>query len=395
MISLDNSHTRPNVDRLSKLPNELLQYIFALAYATQKPSEPLSCRLRRFYDAVAFRELKARDDSRVRSLHRTLTGRPGLGQHVRQLTIEEAGDQSRLGFDEINDLFGCLPNLQHLVLRVRHSSWLDGALPIELKARTAVPASIVSLVIGCARRPTPKYEGLEEPRLSTSELPLPGVVNLPVGLPNGFPSARVFFGCFPHLRKLALTSHAADPNFSTSLASIKSLGEFKELTIKASPQRGWRFPDELPAFRSLDSLVLRGQLEHLDADAYKVLKCVSITSLVVGTHSDIDARAVTALIGETGYCPTIRTLRLDNLSAEAPPEQRTSSPTRSVNLYSLLRQFELPRWTTAFSYDRYKELKSVAARAGVDVKAPSSARLEYTTATTKSCGKPAPRQTWS
>ncbi|GAA5869832.1 hypothetical protein JCM3774_000508 [Rhodotorula dairenensis] len=389
--STESSGRAPRIDRFSRLPNELLRRIFTLAYAKNTPSAPLSRRLRPFYDAVAFRALKAGNDARVHSLNRNLTGRPGLGQAVRQLVIEEAGTKSRLGFDDINALFASLTNLQYLGLGVRDSSWVDAVLPNTPEAKTILPASIVSLVIvapGDRRRDAydpaqlgaltqlpnltalsldfrSKYQGLEQPSSAASELSLPDVTDLSVGLPKGFSSVNSLLGCFPHLHKLGITSHAAEPTFASALASVKSPAEIKELTIKASPKKGWRFPDELAAFSSLKSLVLAGQLQHLEENAYKVLERVPLTSLAVGKKSDIDAEVLTALLGKEGLCPTIKTLRLDNLVAKGPSEDELDAAIDDGELFSIPYYFVLPTWSAAFPYGWYCSLAGVAAQAGV------------------------------
>lgn len=207
---------------------------------------------------------------------------------------------------------------------------------------------------------------------TASDLVLPNVINLSVGLPKVPSSVNAFLGCFPHVRKLTLTSHADAPDFATALASIKSPAEVVELTIRASPKAGWRFPDELAAFSSLDSLVLAGQLQHLESDAYEVLGRTPITTLAVGSKSDISATALIALLGDKGLCPAIKTLRLDHLSAKAP---RNSSRYGAFYLFqtaedpeAFLDEFDLPQWTAAFTCDKAYELEQAAEEAGVKIK---------------------------
>ncbi|GAA5965446.1 hypothetical protein JCM8115_005753 [Rhodotorula mucilaginosa] len=394
-----NEAAEPGVGRFSKLPNELLQRIFALAYAKTKPSQPLSRRLRPFYDEIVFRKIKADSSSRIRTLQTCLAGRPGLGAHIRDLVVQEPGDQACLSLDEIKTVFACLSNLQALSLRVDDPNWLEATLPDGPDAQTALPVSTVSLTMvastkqrgdaydpvrlgALAQLPSLTQLGLDfrskykapegsSATASASDLILPNVTNLSVGLPKVPSSVNAFIGCFPHVRKLTLTSHADAPDFATALASIKSPAEVVELTIRASPKAGWRFPDELAAFSSLDSLVLAGQFQHLESDAYKALGHTPITTLAVGKKSDISATALTALLGEKGLCPTIKTMRLDNLSATAP-----RSAARDVldlmdmdgNPWTILDKFLLPHWTAAFTDVDSLQLQQATKDAGVKLK---------------------------
>ena len=306
--SLPQETNEPGVDRFSKLPNELLQRIFALAYAKKKPSQPLSRRLRPFYDEIVFRKIKADSSSRIRSLRKLSTKRPGLGSHLRELVIQEAGQQSCLSLDEIKTVFGCLSNLQTLTLYTEGRGWLEAVLPNNPDVKTVLPSSTVSLTIvassrqrGDAYRPdrlsslaqrpgltelaldfSSNYKNLDVPCATVSDLVLPNIINLSVGLPKVTSSVNAFLDCFPHVRKLTLTSHADAPDFATALASIKSPAEVVELTIRASPKAEWRFPDELAAFSSLNSLVLAGQFQHLESDACEALGHTVLTTLAIG-----------------------------------------------------------------------------------------------------------------
>lgn len=124
--------------------------------------------------------------------------------------------------------------------------------------------------------------------------------------------------------------------------------------------------------QTLRRLVLAGQFQHLESDAYKALGHTPITTLAVGKKSDISATALTALLGEKGLCPTIKTMRIDNLSATAPRHalqqgvfhlfQTADDP------HAVLNEFVLPQWTTAFTSGKSHELKQAAEEAGVKIK---------------------------
>lgn len=375
-----------------------MQRIFKLTYSKKKPSEPLSRRLRPFYDEIVFRKIKADSSSRIRTLQTCLAGSPGLGAHIRDLVVQEAGDQACLSLDEIKAVFGRLGNLQGLSLRVHGPEWLEVTLPDGSEAKTVLPSSTVSLTIvasttqrsdaydparlgALAQLPNltklaldfrSKYKAPEGSNAIESDLVLPNVTDLSVGLPKVPSSVNAFLGCFPHVRKLTLTSHADAPDFATALASIKSPAEVIELTIKASPKAGWRFPDELAAFSSLDSLVLAGQFQHLEADAYKALGHAPITTLAVGKKSDVSATALIGLLGDKGLCPTIKTLRLDNLFAKAPRYPSHQNVFHLVQMavdpHPILDEFVLPQWTTAFPCRKSHELEQAAKEAGVKIK---------------------------
>ena len=326
-----------------------MQRIFKLAYAKKKPSQPLSRRLRLFYDEIVFRKIKIDSSSRIRTLHTLLAGRPGLGAHICELVIEEVDAKSCLSLDEIKAIFACLGNLQALSLRVHGPEWLEAALPEGPDAKTALPNSTVSLTIVPSttqrsdaydpahlgalaqlpnltklaldvRRSKYKYKALEEPNSTKSDLVLPNVTNLSVGLPKVPSSVNAFVGCFPQVRKLTLTSHADAPDFATALASIKSPAEVVELTIRASPKAEWRFPEELAAYSSLDLIVLAGQFQHLESDAYKPLGHTPITALAVGKKE--------RHLGQRSNCPPWGRGRLPDDQDIAPQQSvcKSASP---------------------------------------------------------------------
>lgn len=113
------------IDRLSTLVPELLRSIFAFAYEEDKPIAPLSRSLRPFYDAVKFDKIVARGGRRIRSLLGTFTARPAFGDAVREVSLVDRTSATQLGADDVLTLFGLLPNLRVVSIRVSNSTtWL-------------------------------------------------------------------------------------------------------------------------------------------------------------------------------------------------------------------------------------------------------------------------------
>ncbi|GAA6018014.1 hypothetical protein JCM11491_000031 [Sporobolomyces phaffii] len=101
-----------SLDRLSLLPNELLDVIFELSYFTFPSTAPLSKRLRPFQERQLYRSVTLRSVDQFRSLSRTLELDPARGELVSDLAI---GSHSRPHNDDsrvlLDDLLSKVPNL--------------------------------------------------------------------------------------------------------------------------------------------------------------------------------------------------------------------------------------------------------------------------------------------
>ncbi|GAA5986780.1 hypothetical protein JCM10908_000895 [Rhodotorula pacifica] len=388
------------VDHLSKLPNELLQRIFNLAYARKKPSAPLSRRLRPFYDALVFRKVKAGNDSRVRALYELLAGRPGLGVHLHDLTIEDWSANSRIKIEEIKALFGYLTSLQSVSLRVIDSKWLDAVLPATVDAPSVLPACLSSLMIkvtghqrddaydpahlvALAQLPSlstleldfagPKYQRLCEPKDPAPALSLPKISNFAVSLHAVDSSISALLGCLPHLRTLALGAYAPKCDFSSALNSLRSPAEVKELTLRADPPAGWSFPVELALLTSLDTLRLVGKWQNLGSDIFAALRQLPISKLIIGKGSDVSAAALKDFLAAGDH--KVKTLSLHHLSAAYPRTVDKKKPF-DIRDYAdddyeaaiLLDSFVLPKWTTAFTQAGCQSLCAAAIARQIAVK---------------------------
>ncbi|GAA6018017.1 hypothetical protein JCM11491_000032 [Sporobolomyces phaffii] len=110
---------RPPLDRLSLLPNELLDAIFGLSYSSLIPTAPLSKRLRPFQERQLYRSIVLKTVDQFHALSRTLHLNSTRGQFVLNLGIAwlpfYGDDTSNLSLD---DLLSKIPNLVTLILPV-------------------------------------------------------------------------------------------------------------------------------------------------------------------------------------------------------------------------------------------------------------------------------------
>ncbi|POY74072.1 hypothetical protein BMF94_2884 [Rhodotorula taiwanensis] len=368
----DAESPNPGVDYLSKLPSELIGRIYKLAYAKAKPTEPLSRMLRPFYDEFIFRKVKATSDRRVKEFEQMLKDRPAIGLHVRDLTWEEEANPSDAARGSLAHAFSCMPSLHTLSFRTTHGQYLDLLLPTDDPTKSILPTSLVVLklalssdtrcdaydpqklvALGSLPHLTKldldfrhKYQSPQDAQSEPSELVLSRVHSLSVGLPKHLSSVNAFISGFPHLRRLTLTSHKSSPDFASALASVKSPAEVVELTLKASPKAGWRFPDELAALSSLAALNLAGKFDDLPLEAYQVFQHVPVRTLALGKKSTISGAALCGLVKSEKLTPGLETLRLDHLKAIAPdPDEYVTGDPQDV-----LAQFQFPEWTSAFTF---------------------------------------------
>jgi hypothetical protein len=392
----------PDVDRFSKLPNELLHRIFSLAYARSTPTEPLSRRLRPFYDALKFIKIAARG-SRIRSLYEAVTARPAFGSAVREARLVNRASDTQLGTSEVQTLFELLPNLKIVDISGSDSApWLEAVFPTRDGAETALRPSVKVLCVESSDAHGAGYDAkvlaalkqlpnLEDGQLhlpgssadqadsSMVDLSLPGVDRLHLDLHGNGAAVGDFVACFPRLRSLSLRACEATCDFSPALAGIKSYKDLRSICLRGHAPLGWQFPKELAKFAALEVLGLDGDFAHVGPEAYGALQYVPITTLYISTGSDVSAAGLETLLGPRGSCPTLRFLRLDNLSADYPPDLgRAEIEDEEFNLYefadssyeaaSILSRFKLPRWTTQFSRSAYDRLARAAKSHGVVVK---------------------------
>ncbi|GAA5903090.1 uncharacterized protein JCM6883_002691 [Sporobolomyces salmoneus] len=106
--------TRVEVDRLSLLPNELLDDIFAEAYFKSEASrEPLSKRLYPFFERKLFHRVSLSSSRQLGAFLEAVSSQTRKGELVDELDLGDGCANSRL-LGRLERLFPLLPNLQHL-----------------------------------------------------------------------------------------------------------------------------------------------------------------------------------------------------------------------------------------------------------------------------------------
>lgn len=387
---------------MSTLAPELLRSIFASAHEKDKPIAPLSRSLRPFYDAVKFSKIAAHGAGRVRSLLETLETRPAFGNDVHELSLTDRDCDTDLETGDMQALFGLLPNLRVVSIRVSNPSWLEAVLPTRDSAQTALPESVKVLIATCSKSYSGGYgakalavlqhlPNLDRILLDVARNPtydvdpiitkpaLTKIEVLGLGLHGDASTEGDFVACFPRLRRVNFWAHGSICDFSSALASVQSYQEVREICLSGRPPIGWRFPDELAEFSALKKLSLCGNFAHVGTDAYGALRGMPITTLHVNKGCDISAAALETLLGPRGSCPALKVLQLDNLSGAYPPDFSRHDFVSGLfdlrdygdNSYDaewFLSQFELPKWTTQFSQSAYEQLAYTARIRGVQLR---------------------------
>ncbi|GAA5986782.1 hypothetical protein JCM10908_000896 [Rhodotorula pacifica] len=391
------------VDRLSTLAPELLQRIFSLAYAKHKPTAPLSHSLRPFYDTVVFERVRASNSLRVQHLLKAVKARPALGIAVRSLKMTDGPTGSKLAIEDVQALLAALPKLQVVTIVAYNANMLEAVLPTRPGARTVIPQSVSWLSVhsrkshGSGYEPTvlatvqqlPNLKSLilditpgeiaGSPTTATTAVAFPNITMLGVTVPGeGQQGVTLdtadFVAHFPRLRKLWLTAHSSTHDIAATLSRVKNPRRITELRLNAPMPIGWRFPAELDAFKSLHTLVLEGNFEHVTIEGYVALSLVPLKVLKVGKKCDVSAAALKALLGPGGICPTLTTLQLDNHSAAYPPDIEREGfylpdyADNSFDAEELLMKFDFPFWTSVFPASGYDELARVAQTHRVTLK---------------------------
>ncbi|GAA5835740.1 hypothetical protein JCM5353_002466 [Sporobolomyces roseus] len=135
----------PQIDRLSLLPNELLDHIFDLAYSIDTPpTGALSKRLLPFHITRIYRRIFLTNPDNIAKLVRKIGEQSDLGEIVKMLHVnaeeDETGVIEAIGATEFEHFFRQLVRLESLDLGEDHYEWLDklsashnSASPIPLR----------------------------------------------------------------------------------------------------------------------------------------------------------------------------------------------------------------------------------------------------------------------
>ncbi|GAA5961994.1 hypothetical protein JCM3765_007189 [Sporobolomyces pararoseus] len=140
------------IDRLSNLPNELLDSIFDFAYTLHSPpTGPLSKRLLPWFVSGLYRRIKLSKGSNIVKLVKKINSHPHLGALVESLALvvrhwEPNGSSIPLGM--LNNFFHNLTRLVRLELEAKWSSTFDNLIDDGLRSisSTNLP-SLIHLTI--------------------------------------------------------------------------------------------------------------------------------------------------------------------------------------------------------------------------------------------------------
>jgi hypothetical protein len=384
---------KPGVDRLSRLPPELLHDIFSQAYEDSNPTAPLSRTLRPFYDALKFGKVGAQGGQRISSLLETVAARPAFGSAVRELKLADADRDTQLGAADFHALLSFLPGVQELSMAVTKSSCLEAVLPTSEGVKTALSESIKRLTVTCTEahpggygakvlatlKQLPNLErvvldfpcsSVDQADTNMADVSLPHIEYLRLGLYDESSTVGSFLARFPRLRVLNLQARGSTCTFSPALAGVRS-HSLREVCLGGHPPAEWRFPQELAEHATLKTLALDGNFALVSLEAFRELGRLSVMTLRIEKGCDVSAEALATLLGPQGSCPTLEVLQLDNLSGAYPPGfsreefvpvffdlQDYSEDADTAE--SFLYDFETPAWTTHFSRLAYEQLASTA-----------------------------------
>ncbi|GAA5966526.1 hypothetical protein JCM3765_000945 [Sporobolomyces pararoseus] len=230
MDRLENQAVVVKLDRLSSLPNELLDYIFDLAYTISTPSTgALSKRLLQWHIRGIYRRIAIPTQKKMVQLVDRINLKPELGNFVEVLHFEadwrdlkEIAEAGIIRRKKLQKFFSSLPNLEELDLGENGSEQLGVLQKLLENLHFIYPENLPALV----------------------KLQIPGYFPFEI------------FTSFPRLQSLSLSDYDEEP-LPLSHDNLQLLDDLAHLSIEGSSS-------DHVAFASLCSLA--PNLSHLHLD---------------------------------------------------------------------------------------------------------------------------------
>ncbi|EGU12846.1 Proteophosphoglycan ppg4 [Rhodotorula toruloides ATCC 204091] len=389
---VEASLSPPAVDRLSKLPMELLQKIFDDAYASAKPTEPLSRTLLPLFDRCVWRDVRIIGDKRLAAFCATFQTRPSAGRHCRSLKIEHL-KSAAVSHQSLETVFTNLPNLVKLVIHGDSDTLLDVLLPSGRQAAFPFSSTIRHFACLCKTQRADPYNpaylgslasmtGLtvlelifqHRSRVKTScsrahggALTLPPLDVLSVSTSRGpnLDSLRLLLEGVPAVKTLVVKHYEESSSLVKLVSALAAPEHLEQLCLRASSTSRSALPTELKQLRGLKRITFRGNFSHLSRDSFDVLRALPLERIEVGKKSDISAIELSLLVDGPRKLRSLKKLRLDNVDGKAGDIEDLSFEHLATDIDPI--GWDLPKWTSSFAYEDFLVLQKTAGRGNVAI----------------------------
>ncbi|EMS18668.1 uncharacterized protein RHTO_05771 [Rhodotorula toruloides NP11] len=330
----------PAVDRLSKLPMELLQKIFDDAYATDKPTEPLSRTLLPLFDRCVWRDVKVVGDKRLVAFCATFQTRPSVGRHCRTLKVEHLRSPAVVSQASLETVFANVPILVTLVIHGDWDTLLEVLMPSGRQAALPFSATIRHYSCICKTQRTDPYN----PAYLACITSMTGLTALQLVLEHTEQGSAV---------SPPLPSNGSVKVAPLNVLSISVLREsdldtpdrLEHLVLHAFAVARRALPAELKQLTHLKQFTFHGDFSQLGRDSFDILRALPLERIELGRKSDISSVELIALLTGETRLPSLKRLHLDNLEGVIGGSIATES---DIDEDGADRGWIMPRWTRSF-----------------------------------------------
>ncbi|BGP31116.1 hypothetical protein JCM10296v2_002880 [Rhodotorula toruloides] len=366
-----------SVDRLSKLPLELLQKIFDDAYATDTPTEPLSRTLLPLSDRCVWRDVKVVGHKRLVAFCAAFQTRPSVGRHCRSLKIEHLKSRA-VSHQSLETVFANLPNLTKLVVLDDWEVFLDVLLPAGRQALFPFSSTIRHFACLCRTQRADPYN----PAYLASLASMTGLTVLELifqhqsrvkmscspssgGPGQSLDSLRSLVQSVPTVKKLVIEHYEDPSSLAELILALASSDRFHHLVLHAAGIARGPLPVNLKLLPGLKTIIFRGDFSHLTGDSFDVLRALPLEYIEVGKKSDISAVELGRLVDGRQKLGSLKKLRLDNVHGKAGDVDNIDLRDYDMGLEPF--GWQLPKWTVAFPYEDFLLLKILAGSGNVSI----------------------------
>lgn len=388
---VDAPSSPSGVDRLSKLPIELLQKIFDEAYAATKPTAPLSRTLLPLFDRCVWRHVKVVGDERLAGLCDTFQTRPSVGRHCRSLWIDRIRSPA-VPQQALETVFANLPNLVKLTVCDKSEQLLDILLPIKRQAVLPFTPTIAHFAYLSNTSRTDPYDPVylgTLPRMSRlafleipfrvkagavkSSLPARGesikiapLEELSVSLSHeaSLGSLCTLLQGVPIVMKLVLKDYNDPSRLAKLICALASPDKLEHLVLctVGTPSV---LPVELKHLTGLKQLEFSGDFSRLGGESFNVLRALPLECIAVGRRSDISAYELASLVDGPKKLWSLKKLKLINVDGKAGDLEDVHLEDDELEMEP--HGWTLPKWSVEFAYIDFLRLKARARDGNVAI----------------------------
>ncbi|GAA6024007.1 hypothetical protein JCM8202_004918 [Rhodotorula sphaerocarpa] len=310
-------------DLLSRLPAEMLDFIFREAWTDGRPSGPINRALLPWTDRSHWHTIILKSVDSCERYREICERRPHLPYACDTLRVELDVHKEEIGRAWLEQLLPGIINLHHLSLSdltgPRMPAWRSAWRRRRTTDCAASAAALhalphlegIRLNLRSSNAPAAKLEASEGYSFSQ-------VRRLTVTLPRkGSSSVHLLIASCLNLHGLGLSSAGPAPGFAGVLASLTNPSMLNSLELHGYPQRAHDrpiLPLEVRSFVSLHDLKLTGNWEGLSGEDDERLCALPLRHFSLGPKSEFRPDPFLAHL-QGGGLPHLKTLRFDNVTA--------------------------------------------------------------------------------